>query len=158
MLLANGGMLPQYLAPIEGEQKISPRKRGVRQGAMIFLLGVVLVPALGVLYGWTDINLFGFSTALAAVLCFIGGLLRMLFAALFEEGAPIRQFMVPPSYAPAAIPPPLARVSALPPAAANPTTGWRPRPQTAEIFQPPSVTDHTTRLLDKSDPDSPSES
>jgi len=146
-------MLPLY-QPLEGEQKISPRKKGVKQGALILLLGVVLVPAFGVLYGWTDINLFGFFTALAAVLCFIGGPLRMLFAALFEEGAPTRQFAVPSSYAPQAIPPrPAARVSALPPASVNPASQWRPRPQTAEILQPPSVTDHTTRLLDKSDSD-----
>ena len=151
MLLANGGILPQYLPP-EGEQKISPRKLGVKQGAMILLLGVVLVPALGVLYGWTNINPFGFFAALAAVLCFIGGPLRMLFAALFEEGAPPRQFMGP-SYAPPPIPPPpAARGSALPSAAVNPASQWRPRPQTAEI-QPPSVTDHTTRLLEKSDSD-----
>ena len=104
MLLANGGMLPHYL-PLEGEQKISPRKKGVKQGALILLLGVLLVPAFGVLYGWTDINLFGFFAALAAVLCFIGGPLRMLFAALFEEGAPTRQFIAPSSYAPPAIPP-----------------------------------------------------
>ena len=153
MLLANGGMLPHYLPP-EGEQKVSPRKKGVKQGALILLLGVVLVPAFGVLYGWTDINLFGFFAALAAVLCFIGGPLRMLFAALFEEGAPTRPFMAPTSYAPPAIPPPpTARVSALPPASVNPASQWRPRPQTAEIMQPTSVTDHTTRLLDKSEPD-----
>ena len=153
MLLANGGMLPQYLPP-EGEQKISPRKLGVKQGAMILLLGVVLVPALGVLYGWTNINPFGFFAALAAVLCFIGGPLRMLFAALFEEGAPTRPFIAPSSYAPPAIPPPpAARVSALPPASVNPASQWRPRPQTAEIMPPSSVTDHTTRLLDKSDSD-----
>jgi hypothetical protein len=154
MLLSNGGMLPQYLSPIEGEQKISARKRGVRQGAMILLLGVVLVPALGVLYGWTDFNPFGFFAALTAVLCFIGGPLRMLFAALFEEGAPTRPFVVPSSYAPPAIPPPpAARVSALPPPAANPTTGWRQRPHTAEILQPPSVTDGTTRTLEKPKPE-----
>jgi hypothetical protein len=153
MLLANGGMLPHYL-PLEGEQKVSARKRGVKQGALIFLLGVVLVPAFGVLFGWTDINLFGFFAALAAVLCFLGGPLRMLFAALFEEGAPTRPFIAPSSYAaPAIPPPPAARVSALPPAAVNPESQWRPRPQTAEILQPPSVTDHTTRLLDKSDSD-----
>jgi hypothetical protein len=153
MLLANGGMLPQYL-PLEGEQKISPRKKGVKQGALILLLGVLLVPTFGVLYGWTDINLFGFLTALAAVLCFIGGPLRMLFAALFEEGAPTRPFVVPSSYAPPAIPPPpAARVSALPPPAANPTTGWRQRPHTAEILQPPSVTDGTTRTLEKPKPE-----
>lgn len=153
MLLANGGMLPHYL-PLEGERKISARKKGVKQGALILLLGVLLVPAFGVLYGWTDINLFGFFAALAAVLCFIGGPLRMLFAALFEEGAPTRQFMAPSSYAPPAIAPqPAARVSALPPAPVNPASQWRPRPQTAEILSPPSVTDHTTRLLDKSDSD-----
>ena len=152
-LLAHGGMLPLY-QPLEGEQKISPRKKGVKQGALILLLGVVLVPAFGVLYGWTDINLFGFFTALAAVLCFIGGPLRMLFAALFEEGAPTRQFVTPSSYAPPSIPSlPAARVSALPPASVSPASQWRPRPQTAEILQPPSVTDHTTRLLDKSDSD-----
>ncbi len=155
ILLSSDGVLPQYLPPIEGEQKISPRKKGVKQGALIFLLGVVLVPALGVLYGWTDLNPFGFFAALAAVLCFIGGPLRMLFAALFEEGAPVRQFMAPSSYAPAAMPPPPpARLSALPPASLSATSQWKPRPQTAEIFQPSSVTDHTTRLLDKSDPDS----
>ena len=153
MLLANGGMLPQYL-PLEGEQKVSPRKKGVKQGALIFLLGVLLVPAFGVLYGWTDVNLFGFFAALAAVLCFIGGPLRMLFAALFEEGAPTRQFIAPSSYAPPSLPPQLAaRVSALPPDSVNHASQWRPRPQTAEIMPPSSVTDHTTRLLDKSEPD-----
>ena len=151
-LLAHGGMLPVY-QPLEGEQKISPKKKGVRQGALIFLLGVPLVPALGVLYGWTDINVFGFCAALSAVLFFIGGPLRMLYAALFEEGAQPRQFVAPTSYAPPAIPPP-ARLSALPPASANPASSWTPRPQTAEIYQPPSVTDHTTRLLEKTDPES----
>jgi hypothetical protein len=156
MLLANGGMLPHYL-PLEGEQKISPRKKGVKQGALIFLLGVLLVPILAVFTsfapGWVG-NLFEFFTVVSALLCFTGGPLRMLFAALFEEGAPTRQFVVPSSYtSPAIPPPPAARVSALPPASVNPASQWRPRPQTAEILQPPSVTDHTTRLLDKSDSD-----
>jgi hypothetical protein len=152
-LLAHGGMLQLY-QPLEGEQKISPRKKGVKQGALIFVLGVVLVPTFGVLYGWTDINLFGFFASLAAVLFFIGGPLRMLFAALFEEGAPTRQFTASSSYAPPAIPPPpAARVSALPPLSVSPASQWRPRPQTAEILQPPSVTDHTTRLLEKSEPE-----
>jgi hypothetical protein len=42
--------------------------------------------------------------------------------------------------------------AALPPASANKAGNWRPRPQTAEIYQPPSVTENTTRLLDKEDP------
>ena len=155
MLLANGGMLPQYPL-LAGEQKISPRRKGVKQGALLFLLGVVLVPILAVFTSFAPGrlgNMFEFFTILSALLCFTGGPLRMLFAAIFEEGAPTRQFVAPASYAPPAIPPPPTRVSALPPAAPNPASQWRPRPQTAEILQPPSVTDHTTRLLDKSDSD-----
>jgi hypothetical protein len=154
-LLAHGGMLPLY-QPLAGEQKISPRRKGVKQGALIFLLGVLLVPILAAFASYAPgrlSNVFEFFAVVSAILCFTGGPLRMLFAALFEEGAPTRQFIAP-SYAPPAIPPPpAARVSALPPASVNPASQWRPRPQTAEILQPPSVTDHTTRLLDKSDSD-----
>ena len=156
MLLANGGLLPQYL-PLEGPQRISPRKKGVKQGALIFLLGVLLVPIMATFASFAPGrigNMFEFFAVVSALLCFIGGPLRMLFAALFEEGAPARQFIAPSSYAPPPLAPaPAARVSALPPAAVNPASQWRPRPQTAEIMQPSSVTDHTTRLLDKSEPD-----
>lgn len=152
VLLANGGMIPQF-QPAPGENQRSPRYKGVKQGALIFLLGVVLVPAMGVLYGWTSVELFGFFCALAAVVFFIGGPLRMLYAGLFEEGAPTYQVMRPPqAYVAPGIPPP-ARMSALPPATATPTSQWRARPQTAEILQPPSVTDGTTRLLDKQKPE-----
>ena len=153
VLLSHGGMIPQYQVS-DGEQKVSARRRGVKQGALIFTLGAVIVPAMGVLYGWTDVNIFGFFTAISAVLLFLGGALRMLYAGLFEEGAPSRSFGPPVSYAPPAITaPPTPRLSALPPPAANPTVGWRANPQTAEISQPPSVTDNTTRLLERTEHD-----
>jgi zinc-ribbon domain len=145
VLLSHGGMIPY--APIEGEQRISPKRKGVKQGAMLFLLGAVIVPAMGVLYGFTDFNIFAFFCAISAVLFFLGGLLRMLYAALFEEGAPARP-LAGVSYGP----PPIAAppiMTALPPAATSPVGGWRRRPETAEIGQPPSVTDNTTRLLQK---------
>jgi hypothetical protein len=155
-LLAHGGLLPLY-QPLEGEQKTSPRKKGVKQGALIFLVGVLLVPILAAFASYIPGrlgNMFEFFAVVSALLCFIGGPLRMLFAALFEEGAPARPFIATSSYAPPAIPSaPAARVSALPPASVNPASQWRPRPQTAEIMPPSSVTDHTTRLLDKSDSD-----
>jgi len=157
VLLAHGGMLPRYEAP-GGETKISARRKGVKQGALLFLIGVVLVPLLAIFANYSPQRIgmaFEFFAATAAILTFVGGPLRMLFAALFEEGAPPRQFVMPPPYAPAAIQPAPVRVTALPPATAAPTTGWRPRPQTAEIRQPPSVVaDHTTRLLEKSEPES----
>ena len=156
VLLAHGGMLPRYEAA-GGETKISPRRKGVKQGALLFLIGVVLVPLLAVFWSFSPQRIgmaFEFFTIAASILCFVGGSLRMLYAALFEEGAPTPQFVMPSAYAPPAIPPPPVRVTALPQATATPTVGWRARPQTAEIVQPPSVvTDHTTRLLEKSEPE-----
>jgi hypothetical protein len=152
-LLAHGGSLPQYPVAATDPKEPSPRKKGVKQGALLMLVGAILVPILGVMAGFSPgrlENVFGFFCALAAIICFLGGPLRMLFAGIFEEGAPQhRQFMMPTSYVPPVIGPPQARVSALPPATMNPAASWRQRPQTAEIMQPPSVTDHTTRLLDK---------
>ena len=155
-LLNHGGMLPRYESS-GGETRISARRKGVKQGALLMLIGAVLVPLLGVFSSFAPFTIgraFEFFAAAAAILCFVGGPLRMLFAALFEEGTPPRQFVMPSSYGPPAINPPTVRVTALPQPTATPTAGWRARPQTAEILQPPSVvTDHTTRLLEKSEPD-----
>ena len=148
-VLAHGGMLPVYQPP-ESEKGTSPRRRGVKQGAILILIGVILVPILGVMSSFAPgrlENVFAFFAAIAALLCFLGGPLRMLFAAIFEEGAKPQYAFPPPStYNAPAIPP--ARVAALPPAAVNPASQWR-QPQTAEIATPPSVTDSTTKLLDK---------
>lgn len=155
VLLAHGGSLPNYQPP-PGQKTISPRRKGVKQGALLMLIGAVVVPLLGVLASFAPGRIgtpFEFFAAAAAILCFVGGPLRILFAAIFEEGAPAAQFGTPSFYAPPPIPPPPARVSALPPAMVNTAASWRQRPQTAEILQPPSVTDHTTRLLDKSEPE-----
>ena len=150
-LLAHGGILPVYQQP--GEKTISPRRKGVKQGALLMLLGAIVVPIFGVMASFAPgrlDNLFAFFAELSAVICFVGGPLRMLFAAIFEEGAPPNQFTPQLNYrVPApAIPP--AHVSALPPApAANSASQWRQRPQTAEIQTPGSVTDSTTQLLDR---------
>ena len=151
-LLAHGGMLPVYQSP-PGEKTISPRRRGVKQGALLMLIGVLLVPILGIMSNFAPgrlENVFLFFCAVSAIICFLGGPLRMLFAAIFEEGAPTLKYPAQTSYgSPPAIP--QARVSALPPpaVAANPVNQWRQRPQTAEINPPASVTDSTTQLLNR---------
>jgi hypothetical protein len=153
-LLAHGGMLPRYQPPA-GEKTISPRRKGVKQGVLLMLIGALLVPMLGIMSAFAPgrlENVFALFAALSAMVCFVGGPLRMLFAAIFEEGAKSRQLYPASSYMPPAVPPPRARVSALPPPAVN-TEPWKARPQTAEILQPPSVTDHTTKLLEKSESD-----
>lgn len=153
-LLAHGGMLPQYEPT--GEKKISPKRKGVMQGVIMFLAGILFVSIFGVMAGFTDgriAEVFAFFAALTAVICFVGGPLRMLFAALFEEGAAPKPYLSAPSYMPSvmpAAPPPQARISALPPPAVG-TQPWRARPETAEIVPPTSVPDHTTKLLEKTE-------
>ena len=150
-ILNTGGMLP----PVQqhrGSTEPSPRRKGVKQGAMLLLLGVILVPLLGVLNSFNAGNLFDILTPMAAIFFFVGGLVRILYAGLFEEGAPQYRPMMQ-TYAP----PPTQfqsnpRAAALPPVPAPQPTSWRSRPNTAEILQPPSITENTTRLLDKDDP------
>ena len=151
-LLGTGGALPFY-PPASGAREMSARRKGVRQGAALFLAGAVMVPVLGVINSFTHgPNLLDILVPLAAITFFVGGLMRMLFAALFEEGAP-RHHIVTTSHAP----PPISQLgphapAALPLAQHNPATGWRSRAITSEIRQPSSVTENTTRLLDKDDP------
>jgi len=153
-LLSNGGLLPVYRDP-EAPKEMSARKKGVRQGAMLFLLGAILVPILGVFASYSYNAFHEILTAIAALICFLGGPLRMLFAALFEEGAPrpvlhnARAFMPPPMSAPQFGP--HSQQAALPPPSIQSGASWRGRPNTAELANPPSVTENTTRLLDKED-------
>jgi hypothetical protein len=153
-LLSNGGLVQVYRDP-EAAKEMSAKMKGVRQGAMLFLLGAIIVPILGLIASYSSSNFPSILTALAAIICFMGGPLRMLFAALFEEGAP-RPIM---HNAHAFVPPPVSTPQfnrhgqnpALPPASVQPGAGWRGRPNTAELVNPPSVTENTTRLLDKED-------
>jgi hypothetical protein len=150
-LLSNGGMVPVYRTPDE-PVVVSPRRKGVKQGGILFLSGMLICPILGMFSSFVPGAFPEMLLALAAIICFIGGPLRMLYAAIFEEGAPkpIRVYgppgpvhMAPQQFAPHAQPP-----AALPPARQQPS--WR-RPNTAELATPPSVTENTTRLLEKED-------
>ena len=149
-LLGAGGMMPVYRSPDE-PVPISPRRKGVKQGGMLFLSGAVVVPLLGVMASFSNLAFLEILTAFAAIICFIGGPLRMLYAGLFEEGAPspVRMYGPPPVARPQFGPP--MQHQALPPPPARPASGWRSRPNTAELATPPSVTENTTRLLEKED-------
>jgi len=163
-LLATGGILQSYPSG-EVTTERSAKWKGVRQGMILFLIGVLLVPIMGVFSAFTHGFLsegFQMLAALCALMCFVGGPIRMLYAALFEEGAP-RMAMQQMQQAPnayvartlSASQPAPGRVNALPPANVNPAGGWR-RPNTSELVGRPSVTENTTRLLDKNsdrDPD-----
>ena len=150
-LLGSGGMMPLYRNP-EEPVPISPRRKGVKQGGLLFLSGAVIVPLLGVMASYSGSGFLEILAAFAAIICFLGGPLRMLYAAIFEEPAPKPVLSyAPPMGAPRPQFGPPAPPHALPPPPARPATGWRPRPNTAELAGPPSVTENTTRLLDKED-------
>lgn len=149
-VLASGGMAPRYVQ--QGPQPLSPRSKGVRQGALMMLSTLLVVPVLAIIIvGFLDGP--GEFVGLAAVTCFIGGLLRMIYALLMEDAYPQVNAQQAPTYAPPAqFDQPLRNVQ-LPPASVNTTSSWR-RPTTSELVRPPSVTENTTRLLDKDDPNS----
>jgi hypothetical protein len=150
-LLSTGGMMPVYRSPDE-PVPVSPRRKGVKQGGVLLLSGAVIVPLFGVMASFSDSAFLQILTAFAAIICFVGGPLRMLYAALFEEGAPspIRAYG-PPMSAPTPQFGPRPQHQALPPPPVRPTGGWRTRPTTAELANPPSVPQNTTRLSEKED-------
>jgi hypothetical protein len=148
-LLATNGQAHWEPPQASGPRPPSPRRKGVKQGVMLFSLGILLVPMLAIIDFPEEI------VGLAAIICFVGGILRMLYALFFEESAATAAPPPLPGYVPPAVPPNYfgARGSenALPPAQAQPSAGYRPRRfDTGELMNPPpSVVDHTTRLLDK---------
>jgi hypothetical protein len=151
LVLASGGQVPmRYVQP--GSQKLSPRSKGIRQGAMLMLSTLLVVPLVSII----SIFILGSPEVIVpitAISLFVGGLLRILYALLMEEAVPQFDNSQMAGYSPTPTPQfeGSARTS-LPPASINATPSWRPRPNTAEIYQPPSITENTTRLLDKEDP------
>lgn len=151
-ILASGGTIPARYVQPEGRQ-MSPRRKGVRQGAMMMLSTLLVVPIISIL------SVFFLPhpevvIPIAALLCFVGGLLRMFYALLLEESTPSPESNQLQTYSAPSMGQlgPAVRGTALPAAPANPPWAWRGKPNTAEIVQPPSVTENTTRLLDKDEP------
>lgn len=145
-ILASGGTTPlRYGQP--GPKPMSPRSKGVRQGAVMMLSTMLLVPVVAIIstyiLGHPEV-----LVSLTAMGLFLGGLFRILYALIMEDSHPAVNVDHAAGYAPPQFGQP-AHNAALPPPAASPSMNWRPRPNTSEIYQPPSVTENTTRLLDK---------
>jgi hypothetical protein len=149
LVLATGGQLPlRQVQP--GNRQLSPRSLGIRQGAMMMLSTLLLVPLVAII----TVNFLEplvFLIGVTAIVCFVGGLLRILYALLMQD------VVAPPETNPGYVPAAPAQFSGpvrntLPPASAN-AAGWRQRSDTGEIYRPPSITENTTRLLNKDDPD-----
>ena len=148
-LMANGGSTA--LTDARPAKVDTPRKRGLKQGLFIFLLTFLVVPIVSILTVWAHAEPFG--VAIAAILLFIGGLLRMAYALMFESSEPTGKTLEENVYGAAqnllnrqpnqnALPPQSIPTSSYMP----PTQGsWRD----TNDLQPSSVTDPTTKLLEK---------
>lgn len=150
-VVSNNGFIPMRAA--KDLPATSPRKRGLKQGLFIFLLSFLVVPLLAIATIALNVD-EPFAVAIAAVLLTVGGLLRMAYALMFESGVPTLK-----TGEAIGQPPHLAGVqqiaSALPPSRSTPASSyaapsagaWR---DTNELqHQPGSVTDSTTKLLEK---------
>jgi hypothetical protein len=151
-LLLTGGELPGVSsAPLK--KCDSARSRGLKQGLFIFLLTFLIVPIVAIFTRM--FGLMPFPVAITAILLFVGGILRMVYALLFEptEAAPASlnsQAVAQPRLAN-----PAADRSALPPQQTYPASNygapaagrWR---DTSDL-EPASVTENTTKLLENED-------
>jgi hypothetical protein len=150
-LVANNGN-PDALAVIKPAKIDTPRKRGMKQGLFIFLLTFLVVPIVTILTIWAQAEPFG--VVISAILLFVGGLLRMVYAFMFESSEPTGKTLEQDLYGGAqnllnkrpnqnALPPPqsIPASSYIPPTQGN----WRD----TNDLEPSSVTERTTQLLDK---------
>jgi len=150
-LLQTGGQDPLAITR-PGPHAISPRKRGLKQGLFLFLLTFLVAPLMVMIS--LALNIEPFLVGIAVVVCFIGGLLRMVYALMFESAEPgvptLEEKVIARAAAfksteadPRALPPPQYV-----PAAnqfAPPGGNWRD----TNDLQPVSVTEGTTKLLEQ---------
>ena len=122
----------------------SPRRKRIRRGAKLMFVSLVMMPV----FIFVSLMAEEGAPLLLPFVIFFVGLILMLYALIFgEETAPVKSQPAQP-----------ARVgtmfgnAALPPASNLRTSSvGAPAVRTAELAQPPSVTEHTTRLLDRDD-------
>ncbi|REJ78685.1 MAG: hypothetical protein DWQ47_04345 [Acidobacteria bacterium] len=86
-VVAKGGLPPELSDP-DAAGFESPRKKGVKQGALMMLSSLILVPVVAVVSAALDIT--PVFVALTAIVTFWGGFLRILFALIFQSGKPAR--------------------------------------------------------------------
>ena len=147
-LLSNGGMTATSDAGAVAPKRLSPRRKGYRQGALMLLIGMIATPLLGIL---TEVGFPELLVGLSAIIFFWGGIIRMIYARIFEDAATYPAQDISPAYIPPTAPAQFgvgASQTALPPQRSVPVSNWRQPTNTAEMVRPPSVTEHTTRLLD----------
>ena len=148
-LMASGGALPGRGVELQGSQ-VSKGLRGVRKGLWIMLASLPLVFVVALLSAIND----GFvALLLIPALCLVAGFARLLYGAFLEERKLGVKRDVPQSHSTSVMPRQPAtdagRPELSPPGVAPIERFAVQNKKTAEVVQPPSVTENTTRLLDE---------
>ena len=142
--VAAGG-IPSTDAAVKKASSRSPRRKGIRLGAKVMFLSGLLFPVLLAISRAVDDG----GPMIVPVLVFFVGLAIMLYSRLFREDIPSFQSELAQTSRLATV----SEASALPPASNipihSPGDFARAPVRTNELAQPPSVTEHTTKLLDQ---------
>ena len=147
-VVANKGISP-YKTPSRLSKKDTPRRRGIKQGGMIMLVGFLfVVPIIAISMPFLQFS--PFLVPLAAGATLMGGLLRIIYAYMFESG---EQFEAAGQVIPT-LPNAYSNPKTLPENQSTPAEAYVAPSQgrwmeTNDLAQPPSVTESTTKLLQK---------
>ena len=149
-IVAQGG-LPKEIVDGSDPKAESPKKRGIKQGGILMLSSLILVPVLAMITVMLDAE--PFLMVITAIVTFWGGFLRIMYALLFQSGVPttevpgfvesVRNDLTGSSSNQTALPPP--QDEPIPASYTPPMGKWN---ETSDL-QPTSVTEKTTRTLDK---------
>jgi len=140
-------LAPTDISPALGKESRKPRlsrgRKGLYRGVIILSIGIVLLSLSGVK---------GNVYPLIILTC---GLMRILYAMTFQEGTLRKKRQAyPPAYATPVVANRLATATGgptLPPSLNVPVATFNARRvHTAEMVNLPSVTEHTTKLLNES--------
>ncbi len=123
------------------QAEMTAKRRGMRRGAKLMFFGVVLFPVFLILSFAVD----GPVPLLVPFTVFLAGLVVLIYSLLFgEELIPVRQRASNRDLAAGPETHALGAAQFTPAPLFN-----QQRANTAEIYRPPSVTENTTKLLDK---------
>ena len=131
----------------------SPRARGLKQGLFIFLLTFLIVPVVSIVT--VALNAEPFGVAICAIALFVGGLLRMAYALMFEDAGPNASASASADDFLTAAKLHLNKPSrgGLPPQRDIPVSSFVPPKsghwRDTNDLEPASVTESTTKLLEK---------
>ncbi len=143
-ILRTGGAPPDEKKP-RGFSAPTPRNRGVKQGLFIFLLAFLIVPLLVMIS--IGLRIGPGPAMVGAILLTVGGLLRVAYAYMFESPMPVGAdaSKTPALYG-------TGQMGALPPQRFEPINDYQSAQgswRDTNDLEPRSVTENTTRLLEK---------